>query len=162
MRHRRQTLFLAVLLPSIASSAAAQAPGNSTGRDAAPGLRKLTGDDEKRAKELDEQSQNALKADRWDEAIVKTQDTALLMTRFYQNMLGKRPGLSKPMPKAAALGEAKRWLRGLTTKEADAAETELSQVSRGDVRRRVDSPVAQHPFEHPHFWAAFVLVGDPD
>ncbi len=38
--------------------------------------------------------------------------TALLMTRFYQNMLGKRPGLSKPMPKAEALGEAKKWLAG--------------------------------------------------
>jgi CHAT domain-containing protein len=33
--------------------------------------------------------------------------TALLMTRFYQNLLGKRPGLDKPMPKAEALAEAK-------------------------------------------------------
>jgi hypothetical protein len=88
--------------------------------------------------------------------------TALLMTRFYQNMLGKRPGLSKPMPKAEALGEAKKWLRGLTREEADAAESELNQVSRGGARRRVDKPVAFHPYDHPHFWAAFVLVGDPD
>jgi CHAT domain-containing protein len=88
--------------------------------------------------------------------------TALLMTRFYQNMLGKRPGLSKPMPKAEALVEAKKWLRGLTSEEAGAAESNLPQVSRGDVRRRVDTPVPIHPYEHPHFWAAFVLVGDPD
>jgi CHAT domain-containing protein len=88
--------------------------------------------------------------------------TALLMTRFYQNMLGKRDGLSKPMPKAEALGEAKKWLRGLTIEEAGAAESKLPQVSRGDVRRRVDTPVSIHPYEHPHFWAAFVLVGDPD
>jgi hypothetical protein len=162
MRHRRQTLFLAVLLPSIASSAAAQAPVYSTGQDAAPGLRRLTGDDEKRAKQLDEQIHNSLKADRCDEAIAKTQDTALLMPRFYQNMLGKRPGLSKPMPKAEAVGEAKRWLRGLTTKKADAAETELPQTSRDNVRRRMNAPVEHHPYEHPHFWAAFVLVGDPD
>jgi tetratricopeptide (TPR) repeat protein len=88
--------------------------------------------------------------------------TALLMTRFYQNMLGKRPGLSKPMPKAEALGEAKKWLRELTTEEAGAAESKLPQASRGDVRRRVVMPVSIHPYEHPHFWAAFVLVGDPD
>src|SRR5947209_3366965 len=36
--------------------------------------------------------------------------TALLMTRFYQNILGKRDGLGKPMPKAVALREAKTWL----------------------------------------------------
>src|SRR5208282_4150210 len=37
--------------------------------------------------------------------------TSLLMTRFYQNLLGKRSALSKPMPKAEALQEAKQWLR---------------------------------------------------
>jgi CHAT domain-containing protein len=88
--------------------------------------------------------------------------TARLMSRFYQNMLGKRSGLSNPMPKAEALGEAKTWLRGLTSEEAGAAESKLPQVSRGEVRRRVDTPVSIHPYEHPHFWAAFVLVGDPD
>jgi tetratricopeptide (TPR) repeat protein len=88
--------------------------------------------------------------------------TALLMTRFYQNMLGKRPGLTKPMPKAEALGEAKKWLRLLSMDEAGVAESKLPQASRGDVRRRVDTPVSIHLYEHPHFWAAFVLVGDPD
>jgi Flp pilus assembly protein TadD len=34
--------------------------------------------------------------------------TALFMTRFYQNLLGKRPGLTAAMPKAEALDEAKR------------------------------------------------------
>jgi len=84
------------------------------------------------------------------------------MTRFYQKLLGKRPGLSKPMPKAEALREAKKWLRGLTSEEAGAAESNLPQVSRGDARRLKGAPVPQHPYEHPHFWAAFVLVGDPD
>src|SRR5262249_59628515 len=36
--------------------------------------------------------------------------TALLMTRFYQNLLGQRPGLSRPLPQAAALDDAPRWL----------------------------------------------------
>ncbi|HEV3119262.1 MAG TPA: CHAT domain-containing tetratricopeptide repeat protein, partial [Gemmataceae bacterium] len=40
--------------------------------------------------------------------------TALLMIRFYENVLGKRPGQSRPLPKAEALREAKEWLRNLT------------------------------------------------
>jgi CHAT domain-containing protein len=88
--------------------------------------------------------------------------TALLMTRFYQNMLGKRPGLSKPMPKAEALSEAKNWLRGLTSEQAGVAESELPHVARGDVRPLKGKPATQHPYDHPHYWAAFVLVGDPD
>ena len=39
--------------------------------------------------------------------------TAVLMQRFYANLLGRRPGLKDPMPKAEALREAKAWLRGL-------------------------------------------------
>ena len=40
--------------------------------------------------------------------------TTLLMTRFYGNLLGRRDGLAKPLPKAEALHEAKEWLRGLS------------------------------------------------
>jgi tetratricopeptide (TPR) repeat protein len=98
--------------------------------------------------------------------------TSLLMTRFYQNMLGKRTRLSKPMPKAEALQEAKQWLRDLT---ADQVDGELAALERGDVRplarekgapARKEAPASKSssikPYEHPHFWAAFVLVGDPD
>jgi CHAT domain-containing protein/tetratricopeptide (TPR) repeat protein len=99
--------------------------------------------------------------------------TALFMQRFYANLLGMRRGLTAPMPKAEALREAKAWLRGL---RRDAA-VELG-AHMADGYRRVNSaakpdlpapaaavPVGssdEHPFEHPHFWAAFVLVGDPD
>ena len=58
--------------------------------------------------------------------------TSLLMARFYQNLLGKRPGLSRPMPKAEALREAKQWLRNLT---ADEVGSELAALDRGPVRR---------------------------
>jgi len=98
--------------------------------------------------------------------------TSLLMTRFYQNLLGKRPGLSKPMPKAEALEEAKQWLRSLTVDQIDG---ELAALQRGDVRRLTKDSVAtsgnapsvpkltgNRPYDHPYFWAAFVLVGDPD
>jgi len=98
--------------------------------------------------------------------------TSLLMTRFYQNLLGKRPALSKPMPKSEALQEAKQWLRSLTASQIDG---ELAALSRGDVRplakddgatsgNSPSSPKSsgKRPYDRPYFWAPFVLVGDPD
>jgi CHAT domain-containing protein len=89
--------------------------------------------------------------------------TALLMTRFYQNLLGKREGLTNPMPKAVALDEAKRWLRGL---RADQVEGELSALARGTERRKGPAvsrkPESPRSFEHPYYWAAFILIGNPD
>jgi CHAT domain-containing protein/tetratricopeptide (TPR) repeat protein len=58
--------------------------------------------------------------------------TALLMQRFYANLLGRRPGLTAPMAKAEALREAKTWLRNLRRSELLAAATELSGgIERG-------------------------------
>ncbi len=45
------------------------------------GFRKLTGDDAKRAEELDKAIEAALKADRWDEAIAKAEELLALRTR---------------------------------------------------------------------------------
>jgi CHAT domain-containing protein len=94
---------------------------------------------------------------------VDDQATALLMTRFYQNLLGKREGLKIPMPKAVALDEAKRWLREL---RADQVEGELSALSRGTERRKGPAvprrPESPRPFENPYYWAAFILVGNPN
>jgi CHAT domain-containing protein len=58
--------------------------------------------------------------------------TALLMQRFYSNLLGRRSGLAAPLPKAEALQEAKTWLRGLRRSEVLAAATEVSAgIERG-------------------------------
>jgi tetratricopeptide (TPR) repeat protein len=97
--------------------------------------------------------------------------TALLMTRFYQDLLGQRPGLSKPLPKAEALAEAKRWLRGLTEAQVGPA---LEALPRGEVGPLATAgaaaprdgaagtePSGPRPFAHPYYWAAFVLIGDP-
>ncbi len=101
---------------------------------------------------------------------VNDRATSLLMTRFYQNLLGKRAGLSQGMPKAEALYEAKRWLRGLTS---DQVAGELAAGHRGEARPLANvngtKPDASakpklrgtRPYDHPYFWAAFVLVGDP-
>ena len=87
--------------------------------------------------------------------------TALLMARFYRNLLGKREGLKAPMPKAEALAEAKRWLRGAGPAEVGAA---LAALPRGEIVRRqaVKAGPSAHPYEDPIYWAGFVLVGAPD
>jgi CHAT domain-containing protein len=97
--------------------------------------------------------------------------TALLMNRYYQNLLGKRPGLEAPLGKAEALREAKQWLRNLPRPQAEAL---AAQLSKGELRLTV-SPLkpstaalaagadkGDHPYAHPYYWSAFVLLGDPD
>jgi tetratricopeptide (TPR) repeat protein len=94
--------------------------------------------------------------------------TALLMVRFYENLLGKREGQEAPVPKAEALREAKCWLRQLSRGERDrlagllARETLRATEVPGKplVRRQVEPGDA--PYGHPRFWAAFILMGDPD
>jgi CHAT domain-containing protein/tetratricopeptide (TPR) repeat protein len=85
--------------------------------------------------------------------------TALLMSRFYQNVLGKRAGLDKPMPKAEALREAKEWLRGLSSAEVDKG---LADLHRGEPIEKPPALGAEvRPYGHPYYWAAFILIGDP-
>jgi CHAT domain-containing protein len=88
--------------------------------------------------------------------------TALLMRRFYENLLGRRAGLDRPMAKAAALREARDWLRTLTAEEARRLVRDLPGGIRGTerLRPRGDQPEPARPFEHPHYWSAFVLLGD--
>jgi CHAT domain-containing protein len=88
--------------------------------------------------------------------------TALLMTRFYQNLLGKRAGLSAPLAKAEALAEAKRWLCGLGPEEAGMA---LSALPRGSIVRRAPAAApssSPRPYDEPKYWAGFILVGSAD
>jgi Tfp pilus assembly protein PilF len=103
---------------------------------------------------------------RWS---VNDLSTALLMERFYQNLLGKRPGLQAPLGKAAALAEAKRWLRTLPRAEAlERAEAIGAGVARAPGARelpRVKVPAGprdEPPYAHPYYWAGFVLFGDRD
>jgi CHAT domain-containing protein len=97
--------------------------------------------------------------------------TALLMDRFYRNLLGKRADGGKPMPKAEALREAKQWLRNLTAGEALERLGTLTQgVVRGErparelmqaLPRAPEGGKEYRPYAHPRYWAAFILVGDP-
>jgi tetratricopeptide (TPR) repeat protein len=96
--------------------------------------------------------------------------TALLMRRFYADLLGRGEGASRPLGKAEALAEAKQWLRGLSRAEAAALAAELTggvERAKGARRREAEGEAAagapaDHPYAHPYYWAAIVLVGNPD
>ena len=87
--------------------------------------------------------------------------TALLMRRFYENLL-------KGQRKSGALREAKSWLRNLTRAELRkmaASDSLAREAIRGVGTRPVHSPKGkladEHPYAHPYYWAPFVLIGDP-
>ena len=97
--------------------------------------------------------------------------TVLLMDRFYHNLLGKGAG-GKVLGKAAALREAKQWLRNV---KAGEALERLGTLTKGVVRgerpareemRAVPQPKNagqdHRPYAHPRYWAAFILIGDPE
>jgi len=63
------------------SSTTAQTTSAKVAQPPAPGLRKLTGDDARRAKELEKAIEAALKADRWDEAIARAEELLALRAR---------------------------------------------------------------------------------
>src|SRR5262249_46635676 len=69
--------------------------------------------------------------------------TALLMARFYRNLLGRRPGLSAALPKAEALDEAGRWRRSLSKAEASAEPAAVVHGERGRLARRRGSCAGQ-------------------
>jgi CHAT domain-containing protein/tetratricopeptide (TPR) repeat protein len=64
---------------------------------------------------------------------------ALLMSRFYENLGGVSGGgrVREPMSKAAALAEARNWLRNYVDDKG------------------------RKPFAHPIYWSGTVLMGDP-
>ncbi len=119
--------------------------------------------------------------------------TMLLMTRFYENLLGSFEDprqvagnvlpAGKPMPKAQALREAKLWLRSLPAGEVRKrlgiesdekwAEFLATLGYRGfDVNETVQAAATRPAtpdvsddtllFMHPHYWAAFILIGDAE
>ena len=105
----------------------------------------------------------------------KVDDTAsvLLMQRFYANLLGRRPGLTAPLPKAEALARGEGMAGGLRRSEVLTVAAALSggvdRGKRAKARQPADLAAAvpaggddDRPYAAPHYWAAFVLAGEPD
>jgi CHAT domain-containing protein/tetratricopeptide (TPR) repeat protein len=93
--------------------------------------------------------------------------TALLMTRFYENLMGVPEGLPggpvRPLPKAEALAEAMKWLRDLKPEEVDQLRKDLpARGTRGRIEKRKPTAATAAPsYDHPYYWSGFVLIGDP-
>ncbi len=88
--------------------------------------------------------------------------TALLMQRFYQNLQGAGSDSKEPQSKARALQLAKEWLRNLNVNEVKELVKRLPKVERA--KPRPPSAPQFEParqFDHPYFWAGFVLIGGP-
>ncbi len=84
--------------------------------------------------------------------------TAILMEDFYRNLLVQR------MPMAVALHRAKAKLRKMTRSEVENRVRNFDGLSRdGSVSARAGSSRLQlttdRPFEHPYYWAPFILIG---
>ena len=68
------------------------------------------------------------------------------------------------MGRAAALEEARNWLRNLSGKEAGDA---VASLPRGEVVALPGTklppprpvPPGKKPYAHPYYWAGFILVG---
>ncbi len=105
--------------------------------------------------------------------------TALFMSRFYANYLGRSESrrevdgesyaAGEPMGKLAALREARSWLRSLTADDRDrltgASPHQIAEAATRDVApprgRTVPTraPRDARPYDHPYYWSAFVLYG---
>ena len=74
----RLGLLIGLGIEILALSAEAQTASRKEAQAPAPGLLKLTGDDARRAQELDKSVVTALQADRWDEAIARAEELLAL------------------------------------------------------------------------------------
>ncbi len=93
---------------------------------------------------------------------VDDQATALLMKRFYENLWASRPGLTAPLPPSEALREAKAWLRQLSQSQACRLWKSWQRgefVPTGDSKASNEADDVPRPFQHPKYWAEFVLIG---
>lgn len=98
--------------------------------------------------------------------------TALLMRRFHENRTGAfdaersihrrayRPG--EPMPVAAALSEAKSWLRNQPRDPDAAGHGNVPNAGSDSGFRFVQTTAADGTYAHPFYWSGWVTIGAGD
>jgi CHAT domain-containing protein len=89
--------------------------------------------------------------------------TAILMDRYYANLLDRRLG------RAEALRDAQQHVRSLTVGSIRAdwlSPSIISQLAAGNAAAEADLHTLAHrpadhcPFAHPYYWGAFVCLGN--
>jgi len=93
---------------------------------------------------------------------VSDMSTALLMTKFYQNVttLWKEQGTQTQASIAPALQAAQCWLRDATKQELQAWVNQLPLSPVQYVKFMVFfNKVPEKPFSSPFYWAAFCAIG---
>jgi CHAT domain-containing protein len=90
--------------------------------------------------------------------------TALLMDRFYENLLQRRSA------RDAALRDAQQYVRNLTVKEIRVTWLSSEMIDRlaagnTEAKRDLDElarrPDEHRPFADPYYWGAFICQGQP-
>ena len=81
--------------------------------------------------------------------------------------VSSRGVIEEGLTKADALEEAKRALRRMTWNEArarlDLSEAELADHQRArEIALAKGSALKMRPWDHPFYWASFVLIGASD
>jgi CHAT domain-containing protein len=89
---------------------------------------------------------------------VSDRATSLLEKRYYQNVIGQRDGLDRPMHPNVAIHEAQRWLRTRSARQISDLLPDESDLFRGSIGS-IGKSVDEYPYEHPFYWAGFVLSG---
>jgi len=89
--------------------------------------------------------------------------TAILMTRLYENLIEAR------MPRDEALRQAQHYLRQLSVGQLRSRWFNTESVKRladddANARAAIEGYLAHadpyQPFDHPYYWAAFILLGN--
>jgi CHAT domain-containing protein len=96
--------------------------------------------------------------------------TAILMERFYDNLLNRRDSSDRPFPRSESLREAQFHTRDVTVgqiRDGWLNAEMIERLSAGDeetreyLERLARRPDNYCPFTHPKFWGAFICQGDP-
>ena len=87
--------------------------------------------------------------------------TALLMTRFYQNLLGGARGPEVAAAQGRGAGRGQGVAAGRGARGSRRRPWPRSPAARSFAARRSAPGPAAHPYEDPTYWAGFILIGDP-